>query len=63
MTKQEKAVLAAAKAWWKGRRPADWDLNQHLSNPSADTIGDKERRLARAVSRPVYAQTYAKAGT
>ncbi len=44
-----RALLAAAKHWWKGRRPVGWRLNSHRRNPTINCVDSREARLARAV--------------
>ena len=41
-------IVEAAMAWWRGRRPLEYSLRQHLSNPTINTMNDSERKLARA---------------
>ena len=41
----------AALAWWRTKRPLDWDENQHLKNPTINTTTHDEARLARSVAR------------
>lgn len=41
----------AALAWWRCRRPLDWDESEHLKNPAINTTTEGEARLARSVAR------------
>jgi hypothetical protein len=46
MTDEEKRVIKAAMAWWKGRRPCEYTHKQHVENPTINVVNDGERRLA-----------------
>lgn len=41
----------AAVAWWRRRCPVVYTQAEHLADPTVGTLGDAERRLARAVAR------------
>jgi hypothetical protein len=51
MTKNERAVIAAAKRWWKGMRPASWSVGMHRDNPLVNTATKSQQSLAWAVAR------------
>lgn len=51
MTPDEKEVLLAALAWWRSQRPLAWKLDDHLDNPTINTVNKREHRLAAAVAR------------
>ena len=51
MTKEEQAVIRAAKQWWRGKRPAGWGKKLHLEWPEVNATYDKESALASAVAR------------
>jgi hypothetical protein len=43
-------VIAAAKVWWKEKRPLDYSYKKHLENPTINTTTEAEKTLARAVA-------------
>lgn len=49
----EPAILSAARAWWRSKRPIGWTEAQHLASPTINTMTQWESRLARAVARAV----------
>jgi len=53
MTRQEKAVIAAAVAWWESKRPVGWTTAAHLRSPLVNTCTDAEASLAVVVARLV----------
>jgi hypothetical protein len=32
--------------WWEGFKPVEWDINQHLKNPTVNCKTDREKELA-----------------
>lgn len=48
MTK-DKIVLAAIQ-WWEMHRPIAYTKQQHIENPSVNTITDSEKQLAISVA-------------
>lgn len=46
-------VQRAALAWWESRRPAEWDLRQHLDTPAVNTHSPSDHRLAERVAAAV----------
>lgn len=40
----------AAIAWWHGKRPVNWNLYDHLANPTVNCTSDRERALALAIA-------------
>ena len=51
MTPTEKAVIAAAVKWWRGKRPEGWKLTEHLDSPLVNAYTSGGLPLAEAVSR------------
>lgn len=45
-----KRLFEAAKAWWIVHRPATFTEAEHLSNPTINTNGAEEHKLARSVT-------------
>ena len=43
------AVADAAKEWWRGKRPISYTRKKHLNNPTINTVGEAEKKLAEAV--------------
>lgn len=41
----------AAVTWWKSKRPVGWTIAQHVIDPTINTAGYREKRLARAAAR------------
>lgn len=52
-TKAFMQVVDTAKAWWESRRPADFDVDAHLRNPTVNTNSAAETALATAVANMV----------
>ena len=51
MTKEERAVLNAAWAWWRDHRPIRWMAADHFANPAVNaTSTSTSERLALAVA-------------
>lgn len=50
MTRHERAVILAAKTWWRSHRPVGWRLEKHLRHPLVNTAFRAEDRLAVAVA-------------
>ena len=54
---------SAALKWWKSRRPVDFDLEDHLANPTINCTGsDADKELALAVSKIAAKQKPNRAG-
>jgi len=51
----KEAVFKAAVKWWRGRRPYEYRLKEHLDNPTVNTHDHNERRLAKAVAAAITA--------
>lgn len=45
------AVVAHARRWWRGHRPVDWGLADHLETPAINCNNGSETQLARAVAK------------
>lgn len=43
-------VTEAAIKWWERKRPSEWTLKEHLSNPQINTVTDAEGELSKAVA-------------
>ena len=43
-------VQSAALAWWRAHRPVGWTREEHLREPTVNTLTDREKRLARTVA-------------
>lgn len=50
MSRNERPLILAANAWWRAYRPCDYDQKDHLANPTVNTIGKTEARLAQVVA-------------
>ncbi len=48
-------LLAVSRKWWEGLRPVDWDIRQHLANPTVNTSSDAETELADAIACAIKA--------
>lgn len=44
------ALLTAAYAWWRMKRPAQWTVTEHVANPTINCRGPEEHELAKAVA-------------
>ncbi len=43
-------LVRAALAWWEGKRPGLYNLEDHIANPRVNCAGDRERDLATAIA-------------
>jgi hypothetical protein len=49
-------VEIAAKRWWRGKRPFEWDESAHLKDPAINCETSDETSLACAVARLVASE-------
>ena len=50
MTKEQAAVLTAARKWWEALRPMSWNEAEHIAQPMVNAHGtDEDAMLANAV--------------
>ncbi|OGD36855.1 hypothetical protein A2V94_07145 [Candidatus Atribacteria bacterium RBG_16_35_8] len=50
-TKNEKKLIDCLYKWWASKRPILWDIDQHLENPSINTVSSSEKAIALAFSK------------
>jgi hypothetical protein len=46
----ERALVLAAYAWWRAKRPCSFDEETHLKNPIVNMIGPEEKLLAHVIA-------------
>lgn len=52
----EAEVRRAAIAWWESCRPCDWSVEQHIAQPTVNTLNVEQTALALAVSALVITE-------
>ncbi len=51
-------LLAMSRKWWESLRPVDWDVGQHLDNPTVNTSSGAETELAEAIAGAIKAGVF-----
>lgn len=46
----DEVVLKAAVRWWRAKRPANYNVTEHIKHPTVGCTTVEERELAQAVS-------------
>jgi hypothetical protein len=49
-------IVVAALAWWEGRCPHTWTLEEHLAKPLVNSASPRETELARSVAAYLHAK-------
>ena len=44
-------LLNAAKEWWEGKRPCEWDETKHHDNPGVNCTTHRDLLLAEEISK------------
>jgi hypothetical protein len=53
---EDRTVLAAAYFWWLSKRPLADNEQDHLQNPTVNTVSAEEKALAQAVAARIIQQ-------
>lgn len=51
-------LLAMSRKWWESLRPVDWEVDQHLGNPTINTSTGAETELAEAIAGAIKAGVF-----